>query len=133
MIWVSNAHAPCFRSGWFVESLATRSLVIFAIRTRRVRLFRSRSKQATDRHYPRRGRGRHAGPFSAAAHALGFTALPAALVGCLVAMVITYLVLIELRKQFLYRALPQAKPETRPFGATLRVLPCSPVALAPRD
>jgi Mg2+-importing ATPase len=36
MIWVLNAHAPLFRSGWFVESLATQSLIIFAIRTRRV-------------------------------------------------------------------------------------------------
>ena len=26
MIWVFNAHAPLFRSGWFVESLATQSL-----------------------------------------------------------------------------------------------------------
>jgi hypothetical protein len=31
-----------FRSGWFVESLATQTLVIFAIRTRRIPFFRSR-------------------------------------------------------------------------------------------
>jgi hypothetical protein len=51
MIWVFNAHAPLFRSGWFVESLATQSLVIFAIG---VLL-----------------------PFSPLAHVLRFTALPA--------------------------------------------------------
>src|SRR5581483_8981665 len=34
MLWAFHAHAPLFRSGWFVESLATQSLVIFAIRTR---------------------------------------------------------------------------------------------------
>jgi Mg2+-importing ATPase len=39
MIWVFNAHAPLFRSGWFVESLATQSLIIFAIRTHRVPFF----------------------------------------------------------------------------------------------
>ena len=30
-----------FRPGWFVESLATQTLVIFAIRTRRIPFFRS--------------------------------------------------------------------------------------------
>ena len=38
-----------FRSGWFVESLATQSLVIFAIRTRRVPFFRSRPSLAARR------------------------------------------------------------------------------------
>ena len=42
MLWVFHAHAPLFRSGWFVESLATQSLVVFVIRTRRVPFFRSR-------------------------------------------------------------------------------------------
>jgi P-type Mg2+ transporter len=35
------ADAPLFRTGWFVESLATQTLVIFAIRTRRIPFFRS--------------------------------------------------------------------------------------------
>ena len=34
MLRVFHAHAPLFRSGWFVESLATQSLVVFVIRTR---------------------------------------------------------------------------------------------------
>src|SRR5690348_56 len=42
MLWVSHAGPALFRSGWFVESLATQTLVIFAIRTRRVPFFRSR-------------------------------------------------------------------------------------------
>jgi hypothetical protein len=33
MLWVFHAQAAEFRSGWFVESLATQTLVIFAIRT----------------------------------------------------------------------------------------------------
>ena len=41
MLWVFHAGADKFRSGWFVESLATQTLVIFAIRTRRVPFFRS--------------------------------------------------------------------------------------------
>jgi Mg2+-importing ATPase len=42
MIWVFHAGATLFRSGWFVESLATQCLVIFAIRMRRVPFFHSR-------------------------------------------------------------------------------------------
>ena len=38
----STPAAALFRSGWFVESLATQTLVVFVIRTRRVPFFRSR-------------------------------------------------------------------------------------------
>ena len=41
MLWVFHSGAGQFRSGWFVESLATQTLVIFAIRTRRIPFFRS--------------------------------------------------------------------------------------------
>ena len=41
MLRVFHAGPALFRSGWFVESLATQTLVIFAIRTRRVPFFRS--------------------------------------------------------------------------------------------
>ena len=42
MLGVFHAGPALFRSGWFVESLATQTLVIFAIRTRRIPFFRSR-------------------------------------------------------------------------------------------
>ena len=42
MLWVFDAAAPEFRSGWFVESLATQTLIVFVIRTRRVPFLRSR-------------------------------------------------------------------------------------------
>ena len=42
MLWVFHAGPALFRSEWFVESLATQTLVIFAIRTRRIPFFRSR-------------------------------------------------------------------------------------------
>jgi len=43
MLGVLHAGATEFRTGWFVESLATQTLIIFAIRTRRVPFFRSRA------------------------------------------------------------------------------------------
>src|SRR5207249_2435472 len=42
MLWGFHADAPLFRSGWFVESLATQTLIVFAIRTHRVPFLRSR-------------------------------------------------------------------------------------------
>ena len=42
MLRVFHAGPRLFRSGWFVESLATQTLVIFVIRTRRVPFFKSR-------------------------------------------------------------------------------------------
>ena len=42
MLRVFDAGPALFRSGWFVESLATQTLVVFVIRTRRVPFFRSR-------------------------------------------------------------------------------------------
>ena len=42
MLRVFDAGPDLFRSGWFVESLATQTLVIFVIRTRRVPFFKSR-------------------------------------------------------------------------------------------
>jgi Mg2+-importing ATPase len=43
MLGVLHAGMTQFRTGWFVESLATQALVIFAIRTRKVPFFRSRA------------------------------------------------------------------------------------------
>ncbi len=42
MLGVLHAGPVEFRTGWFVESLATQTLIIFAIRTRKVPFFRSR-------------------------------------------------------------------------------------------
>jgi len=114
MLWVFNAHAPLFRSGWFVESLATQSLVIFAIRTRRVPFFRSRaSKPLTITTLIAVAVGAYL-PYSPLAHILGFRSLPAAFFAFLVGMIITYLGLIELGKLIFYRKLPHGVPLAQP-------------------
>jgi P-type Mg2+ transporter len=110
MLGVFDAHAPLFRSGWFVESLATQSLVIFAIRTRRVPFFRSRaSKPLTLTTLLCVAIGAYL-PYSPVNHILGFRPLPAAFFGFLVGMVIIYLVLVELGKTIFYRHMPQGQP-----------------------
>jgi Mg2+-importing ATPase len=114
MIWVFNAHAPLFRSGWFVESLATQSLVIFAIRTRRIPFFRSRPSTpllVTTLICVAVG---VLLPYSPLAHLLGFTALPPGFLAVLVVMIPIYLVLVELGKRRFYRAPSEGTPLARP-------------------
>ncbi|HUO71145.1 MAG TPA: magnesium-translocating P-type ATPase [Solirubrobacteraceae bacterium] len=119
MIWVFNAHAPLFRSGWFVESLATQSLVVFAIRTHRVPFFRSRaSKPLTITTLTVVAVGAII-PFTPFGHLIGFRNLPAAFFGFLVAMVILYLLLIELGKRRFYRDVPKGQPLAQPHPQRL--------------
>ena len=42
MLGVLHAGPVEFRSGWFIESIATQTLIVFAIRTRRIPFYRSR-------------------------------------------------------------------------------------------
>ncbi|MEU8203666.1 magnesium-translocating P-type ATPase [Streptosporangium sp. NPDC049046] len=113
MLGVFHAGPPLFRSGWFVESLATQTLVIFAIRTRRVPFLRSHpSLPLLLAALGVVGVGALL-PSTPFAGALGFQPLPALFFLALAAMVIVYLVLIEFGKQWFYRTVPAAPP-TRP-------------------
>lgn len=107
LIKLFEAQETMFRTGWFVESMATQVLVIFVIRTRRNPL-RSRPTRwlvvtslavvATAMVLP----------FTALAPYLGFTALPPAFFALLAALVVCYLVMVEGGKQWFY------KRQTRP-------------------
>jgi P-type Mg2+ transporter len=102
MLWVFHAHASLFRSGWFVESLATQSLVVFVIRTRRVPFFHSRPSRpllVTTLAVVLVGLLL---PYSPLAHALGFRSLPWLFLVILAVMAATYLTLAELGKAYFY-------------------------------
>jgi Mg2+-importing ATPase len=111
-----------FRSGWFVESLATQSLVIFAIRTRRVPFVRSRpSRPLALAAVLTVGVG-VALPFSPLADRLGFTGLSGPFLLTVVAMVALYLALIEVGKRRFYAVVspgPTAPPLRRLAGRRL--------------
>ena len=120
LLWVFDADATLFRSGWFVESLATQSLAIFAIRTRRVPFFRSRpSRPLLVSTLVCVAIGVLL-PFSPLASTLGFTSLPAGLVAALAAMVPLYLLLLELGKRRFYRVEAAGRPLSRPRPPQLR-------------
>jgi P-type Mg2+ transporter len=102
MLGVLHANAIEFRTGWFVESLATQTLIIFAIRTRMVPFFRSRASGAltvTSLTVVAVGVALTISPL---AHTLGFTPLPWQFFAVLAGFVAVYLVLVELAKVMFY-------------------------------
>ena len=102
MLGVLHAGPTEFRTGWFVESLATQTLIIFAIRTRRIPFFRSRPGGVlTAATLTVIGVG-VALTISPLASALGFAALPWQFFGALALFVLAYLVLVEITKAMFY-------------------------------
>jgi P-type Mg2+ transporter len=102
MLGVLHANAVEFRTGWFVESLATQTLIIFAIRTRKIPFFRSRPSTLltiTALTVVAVGVVLTVSPL---ANTLGFTPLPWQFYAVLGAFVISYLVLVELAKIMFY-------------------------------
>jgi len=122
MLWVFHADAPLFRSGWFVESLATQTLVIFAIRTRRIPFFRSHPSLPLLLAALGVVTVGAVLPATPLAHALGFQPLPGLFFLALMAMVASYLALIEIGKRWFYRtAAPvPASRERTPYHRLLR-------------
>ena len=104
MIHVLHAGQYEFRTGWFVESLVTQTLVVFLIRTRRVPFFRSRPSLPMIITPITAAAVGIIIAFSPAQHLLGFAGLPIAYFFILLGMIGVYLVLIEAAKSRFYRA-----------------------------
>jgi len=94
LLKVFHANAQSFHTGWFVESLATQSLVIFVIRTAK-NPFKSRPSRAL--------LGTTLGvvafglalPWLPFAHVFGFVPLPSAYFAFLAFATLTYLAIVE--------------------------------------
>jgi len=102
MLGVFSAGPGLFRSGWFIESLATQTLIIFAIRTRRVPFFRSTPSLALTVAALTVVAIGIALPSSPLAGLLGFTEPPLSFFAALAGMVVAYLVLIEVAKRIFF-------------------------------
>jgi Mg2+-importing ATPase len=103
MLWVFHAGPALFHTGWFVESLATQTLVIFVIRTRRVPFFRSRPSVAMALAAVGIVAVGAVLPYTSLARALGFQPLPGTFFLALAGIVACYLTLIEIGKYWFYR------------------------------
>ena len=112
MLWIFHAGAAEFRTGWFVESLATQTLVIFAIRTRRVPFFRSHPSLPLTLAALAVVTVGTILPSTPLAHSLGFEALPGTFFAALAAMVCCYIGLIEMGKRLFYRNASAGPPRT---------------------
>jgi Mg2+-importing ATPase len=105
MLWVFHAGPALFRTGWFVESLATQTLVIFVIRTAD-RPWASRPSRALGWGVASSTAAGALLPFTPLAPWLGFVPLPPLFFGFLFAMVVTYLGAVEVVKRWFYRRYP---------------------------
>jgi Mg2+-importing ATPase len=105
LIKVFHASEQFFHTGWFVESLATQTLVIFVIRTAGNPL-RSRPSAALAATTLLVALAGGLLPFTPLASWLGFTPLPAAFFLFLIVATGTYLLLVEMFKRRLMKRLP---------------------------
>ena len=103
MLWIFQAGPELFRAGWFIESLATQTLVIFVIRTAG-NPFKSRPSRpllATVIGGVLAGLVVVVSPLGGL---LGFVALPPLFFVVLVLMIVTYLGLVQVLKRRFYAA-----------------------------
>ncbi|GHE38390.1 magnesium-translocating P-type ATPase [Streptosporangium violaceochromogenes] len=116
MLGVFHAGPELFRSGWFVESLATQTLIIFVIRTRRVPFLRSRPSLPLLAAALGVVAAGVALPLSPFAGGLGFVALPFGFFLALSGMVVAYLVLVEFAKKVFFAVPDGGVPAARRRG-----------------
>lgn len=103
MLAVFHAGPTLFRSGYFVESFVTQTLIVFAIRTARVPFFKSRPSAAlaaTTLAVSLIGAGI---PFTPLARFFGFMPLPLSYFAYLVPIALVYIVVVETAKFWFYR------------------------------
>jgi Mg2+-importing ATPase len=113
LIAVFNADETLFRTGWFVESIATQVLVIFIIRTRRNPFHSHPNRWLTVTSLSIVAIAMTL-PMSPLAEYLGFTPLPALFFGLLAVLIGAYLLTVEYCKQWFYRRLNHASH--KPFS-----------------
>lgn len=114
MLWVFHSGPAQFRTGWFVESLATQALVIFVIRTRRTPFWRSRPSPTVALSALLAVAVGVAIPASPMASALGFRPLPVLYYAVLAGMVCVYLATMDAGKRLFFRIPPVAPEQARP-------------------
>ena len=104
LLWGFHAasNAPLFRTAWFVESLATQTLVVFVIRTAGNPL-QSRPGRALLLSVLAVVTIATVFPYTPLGPVLGFTPLPAVLLATIAGLAITYLLVVQFVKTWFYR------------------------------
>jgi Mg2+-importing ATPase len=104
LLWVFHAatNAPLFHTGWFVESLATQTLVVFVIRTAGNPL-KSRPSLPLVISVLAVVATATVLPYTPLASLLGLTPLPLPLLGAIGLLAVTYIFLVQAVKSWFYR------------------------------
>jgi Mg2+-importing ATPase len=104
LLWLFHAstNAPLFRTGWFVESLATQTLVVFVIRTSGNPLKSRPSRRLLIGVVAVSVAGALL-PYTRLGAVLGFVTPPLPLVGVISLLALTYLFLVQVVKTWFYR------------------------------
>ena len=103
LLHLFGAGETLFHTGWFIESIMTQVLVVFAIRTRRY-FFRSRPHRFLINMALGVVAMAIALPFLSVGRWFGFVAVPPLFIGYLIGLTAAYLALVEATKRFFYRA-----------------------------
>jgi P-type Mg2+ transporter len=101
MLWIFKAGPELFRAGWFIESLATQTLVIFVIRTAG-NPFKSRPSRALVLTVVGGVAAGFVVVLTPLAGLLGFAPLPPLFFAVLVVMTLTHLALVQVLKRWFY-------------------------------
>ncbi len=104
LLYVLRAGPEEFRSGWFVESVVSASMIVLVIRTRGP-VTRGRPGRLLVVATLLVAGATIAIPYTPLAPALGFVPLPARFLGALAAIVVLYIVVTEIAKRIFYRKL----------------------------
>jgi Mg2+-importing ATPase len=110
LLFVFKATAPLFQTAWFVESLFTQTLVIFAIRTRKIPFYRSKPSRLLLLNIFVILALALILPYTVLGHFFSFVSLPVNFLLILVAFIIIYLGLVEMVKKWFYRKYAMTQP-----------------------
>lgn len=121
LLGVLHAGAELFHAAWFAESLATQTLVIFVIRTRRTPFFRSRASRPLGLAALAVAALGLVLPQSPLAQLLGFAHLPLGLLLAVCGMILVYLVLVDLCKRHFYLREDRRQQRSRVRGRAHRI------------
>lgn len=103
MLYVFHASASVFQTGWFMESLATQTLVIHFIRTRQLPFIQSRASRWLLVSTFLAVIGGWLIPYTPLGAFFQFSPLPLKVLLAILGLVAVYLVLVEIAKRFFYR------------------------------
>jgi Mg2+-importing ATPase len=109
MLFVFHASPALFQTAWFIESLFTQTLVIFAIRTRRTPFWKSAPSRILVLNVAIILAFSIAIPYTSLGTVFGFVRLPVTFILILAAFIVVYLGLVEVVKVWFFKRFGQAQ------------------------